>query len=156
MLQGTTVVLVTVWMMKETDEAEQDEPPPKPAENRSGRIDNGEQNEIEAERNDKRTSDELPLAKKQKTRVKKKMTTAERVTAAMTKTFAELQERSEEKFLKFEERRAREDRAHAERMLRILLASQSSAPAAAYSPLYFSEQNYSNDFQNDSFSNSDF
>ena len=78
------------------------------------------------------------------------------MTRAMTKAFVELQERSEEKFLQFEERRAREDRAHEEHMLRILLTSQSSAPAAAYSPLYFSGQNYSNDFQNDSFNNRDY
>ena len=68
----------------------------------------------------------------------KKKITAEKVAAATTKAFAELQERSEEKSLKFEERRASEDRAHEEQMLRILLASQSSVSADAYSPLYFS------------------
>ena len=74
----------------------------------------------------------------------------------MMKAFAEFQERSQDKFLKFEERRAREDRAHEEHTLRILLASQSSASAAAYSPLYFSRQNYSNDLQNDCFNNREY
>ena len=84
-----------------------------------------EQSEIETEGNNQEQvrTDKPPPAKKQKTKGKKKMTTAEKVTAAMMKSFVEYQERSEEKFMKFEEMRAREDEAHEELMLRLLLAS---------------------------------
>ena len=58
-------------------------------------------------------------------------------------------------FMKFEEMRAREDRAHEEGMLRLLLASQSNA-SAPFPPMYYSGQNYDTNFQNDSYGGSDY
>ena len=42
------------------------------------------------------------------------MTTAEKITAGMMKAFVEYQERSEEKCLRFEKMRAKEERDHEE------------------------------------------
>ena len=83
------------------------------------------------------------------------MTTTEKVTAAMMKSFVEYQERAEERFMKLKEMRAREDRAHEERMLRLLLASQSNA-SAPFPAMNHSGQNYDADFQNDSYGGSDY
>ena len=65
------------------------------------------------------------------------MTTAEKVTAAMMKAFVEYQEKSEDKFMKFEPR-AKEDRAHEECMLRRLLVSQQVSHVSQYPPMYYS------------------
>ena len=50
-----------------------------------------------------------PLAKKQKTNGKNKMTIAGKVTAGMMKAFLEYQEKSEAKFLRFEQIRTKEE-----------------------------------------------
>ena len=52
-------------------------------------------------------------AKKQKTEGRK-MTTAEKITAGMTKAFVDYRERSEEKLLRFEKMRAQEERDYEE------------------------------------------
>ena len=97
-----------------------------------------------------------PPAKKQKTKGKKKMTTAEKITAGMMKAFVEYQERSEEKFLRFEKMRAKEERDYEERMLRLILASQQGSTTPQYPPppphAYYGGPSYSHDMQGDSFS----
>ena len=101
---------------------------------------------------------EPPPTKKQRTKGKKKMTTAEKVTAGMMKAFLEYQEKNEGKFMKFEQLRAKEEREHKERLLRLIFASQqgnavprSSIPTAPH--VYYERPNYNCDIQNDSFTN---
>ena len=48
----------------------------------------------------------------------------EQVLSGVTKMFMDYQERCEERFLKYEEKRAREERAHEERLFQLLLSSQ--------------------------------
>ena len=55
--------------------------------------------------------------------MKKKMTVAEKVIAGMVKAFFEYEEKSKEKFTRFEQMRAKEERKHEESMLKIILAS---------------------------------
>ena len=57
------------------------------------------------------------------------MTTPEKISAGMMKAFVDYQERSEEKFLRFEKMRAKEERDHEERMLWVILASQQGSTA---------------------------
>ena len=123
-----------------------------------------EQNESEKELSESETEHDSqqqartnnpPPAKKQRTKGKKKMTAVEKVTAAMMKSFVGYQERAEEQFMKFEEMKAREDRAHEEHMLRLLLASQANA-SAPFPAMYYSGQNYDADFQNNSYGGSDY
>lgn len=77
----------------------------------------------DAARDTEQEWNELPPAKKRKV-VKKKVTTAEKVMTGMMLTFVELQRESEERFMKYEERRANEEREHEECMLRLLLGTQ--------------------------------
>lgn len=110
----------------------------------------GERNEVEPGRDDEEQArgDKQPPAKKQKTKGKK--TTAEKITESMMKGFMEFQERSEERFMKFEELRAKEDRAHEERLLRLLVASQQPSHVPQYPSMYYTGQH--NNFDNESFS----
>ena len=80
------------------------------------------ESETEHDSQQQARTDKPPPAKKQRTKGKKKLTTAE-VTAAMMKSFVEHHERAEERFMKFEDMRAGEDRAHEECMVRLLLPS---------------------------------
>ena len=57
--------------------------------------------------------------------MKKKMATVEKVMTNMMQAFVESQRESEERFLKYEERRAKEERAHEERILQLLLHAPS-------------------------------
>lgn len=110
----------------------------------------GEQNEVESGRNDEEQArgDKQPPRKKRKTKGKK--TTAEKITESMMRAFVEFQERSEERFMKFEELRAKEDRAHEERLLRLLVASQQPSQVPQYPPMYYNGQHHN--FENESFS----
>ena len=100
---------------------------------------------------------ELPstISKQTEDKGEKNMTTAVKETSAMMKSFIEYQERAEEWFKKFGKTRARDDRAHEEQMLRLLLESQSNA-SGPFPAMYYRGQNYDADFQNDSYGSSDY
>ena len=110
----------------------------------------GEGNEVESGRDNEEQArgDKQPPAKKRKTKGKK--TTAEKITESMMKAFVEFQERSEERFMKFEELRAKEDRAHEEQLLRLLVASQQPSYVPQHPSMYYTGQH--NNFETESFS----
>ena len=68
----------------------------------------------------------------------------------MMKAFVMFQESSEERFTKFEELRTKEDRAHEERLLRLLVASQQPSHAPQHPSMYYNGQH--NNFENQLFS----
>ena len=55
-----------------------------------------------------------PLKKRKTVKEKRKVTAMERVLNGVTKSFMDYQQKCEERFIKFEERKAREERAHEE------------------------------------------
>ena len=71
-----------------------------------------------------------------KKKTKGKKTTVENITESMIKMFVEFQERSKERFMKFEVLRAKEDRAHEERLLRLLVALQQPSHVPQYPTMY--------------------
>ena len=86
-----------------------------------------------------------PPAKKRRM-MKKKMTTAEKVMTNMMQAFVESRRESEERFLKYEERRAKEEKAHEERILQLLLHAPSTSKAPTYHPphpsIFYNHANY--------------
>ena len=75
-------------------------------------------------------SEQSPIKKRKVTR--KKVTTVEKVVTDMILSFAKLQKESEERFLKYKERRGNEERAHEERLLQLILGAQSPRQGPAY------------------------
>ena len=68
----------------------------------------------------------------------------------MMKASVEFQERSEERFMKFEELRDKEERAHEEQPLRLFVALQQPSHVAQYPSMYYNGQH--SNFENESFS----
>ena len=87
-----------------------------------------------------------PPAKKRKL-MKKKVTTAEKVMTSMMEAFLQSQRESEERFLKYEERRTNEEGAHKQRILQMLLCAPSTSRAPPYFPLHPSVFYYQTDYQ---------
>ena len=65
--------------------------------------------------------------------MEKKMTTAEKLISGMMQTFVESQRDSKECFLKYEARWTKEEPAHEEHILRLLIGT----PSYGHSPPYF-------------------
>ena len=87
----------------------------------------------------------IPSSKPKVKRVKKR-STLEKATAEMMEVFVKYQERSEEKFLKYEEQRRREERQHEQKMMQILMmgVQPSTNPRSQYP--YFPTQNLPGNF----------
>ena len=70
----------------------------------------------------------------------------------MMSTFVKFQQESEERMIKYEERRAQEERAHKERLLRLMFGAQSPGQQPSYFPprpsqLYYNAASYNPEFE---------
>ena len=83
---------------------------------------------------------------KKRRMMKKKMTTAEKMMTNIMQAFIESQKESEERYFKYEEKRAKEERAHEERILQLLLRAPSTSQAPPYFPphpsTFYPQANY--------------
>ena len=81
-------------------------------------------------------SNSSPSLKRRKTvKEKRKATAIERVLTGVTKSFMDYQQKCEERFMKFEERRARDERAHEERLFQLLLSTQQHNSTSHHPPV---------------------
>ena len=118
--------------------------------NQSGASVDDESASVSAERTETEQS-EQPLAKKRKV-TRRRLTTAEKVVTDVMSTFVKFQQESEERMIKYEDRRAQEERAHEERLLRLMLGARSPGQQPSYFPpqpsqLYYNTASYNPEFE---------
>ena len=76
-----------------------------------------------------------PLKRRKTVKEKRKVTAMERVLNGVTESFMAYQQKCEERCMKFEERRAREERAHEEQLFQLLLSTQQHNSMSHHPPV---------------------